>query len=127
MPNIAALVEKALLHHHKRRFRLHAWVVMPNHVHTLIEMGETPLTKIVQNWKSIVAVEANKVLARSGPFWRPDYWDHYMRNAEQKRKTMRYIENNPVKAKLCRAPKDWPFSSARFRDQQTCELTLPSQ
>jgi REP element-mobilizing transposase RayT len=125
--NIAALVEKALLHHHERRFRLLAWVVMPNHVHALIEVGETPLTKIIQNWKSIVAVEANKMLVRRGPFWQPDYWDHYMRDVEQTRKTVRYIENNPVKAKLCRAAEDWPFSSVRFRNPQTGELKLPSQ
>jgi putative transposase len=125
--SLAALVEKALFHHHEKRFRLIAWVVMPNHVHALIEVGETPLTKIVQNWKSIVALEANKALKRSGPFWQPDYWDRYMRDAEQIRKTVRYIENNPVSAKLCRAAEDWPFSSARFRDPQTFELKLPPQ
>jgi hypothetical protein len=39
-----------------------------------------------------------------------------MRNEEQERKAVHYIENNPVKAKLCRAPEEWQFSSARFRD-----------
>ena len=50
-----------------------------------------------------------------------------MRDAEQTVKAVRYIENNPVKAKLCRAPEDWPFSSARFRNPQTRELKLPQQ
>jgi hypothetical protein len=48
-----------------------------------------------------------------------------MRDEEQRRKAIRYIENNPVKSKLCRAPEEWPFSSARFRDPQTRELNLP--
>jgi hypothetical protein len=48
-----------------------------------------------------------------------------MRDEAQKIKAIRYIENNPVKAKLCRAPEEWPFSSARFRDPQTRELKLP--
>ena len=40
-----------------------------------------------------------------------------MRDEEQERKAVRYIENNPMKAKLCRENDDWLFSSARFRDQ----------
>jgi len=48
--------------------------------------------------------------------WQREYWDTFMRNEEQERKDIQYIENNPVKAKLCRAAKEWLFSSARFRD-----------
>jgi REP element-mobilizing transposase RayT len=124
-PRIGALVEQAILFHRGRRFELLAWVVMPNHVHTLVQVGQTPLTRIVQNWKSIVAVGANKLLGRMGRFWQPDYWDRRMRDAEQTSKAVRYIENNPVKAKLCRAPEAWSFSSARFRNPQTRELKLP--
>ena len=125
-PRIAALTEIAMFHHHGRRFRMLAWVIMPNHVHTLIEIGTVPLSKIVQNWKSIVAVEANKLLKRTGSFWQPEYWDHFMRDAEKTPKAIRYVENNPVRANLCRLPEEWPFSSARFRDPQTRELKLPS-
>jgi REP element-mobilizing transposase RayT len=124
-PQIAALMENALRFHHGSRFDLLAWVVMPNHVHALIRVGYTPLSDIIQNWKSIVAVKANKLLGRTGDFWQLDYWDTFMRDEAQTRKAIRYIENNPVKAKLCRAPEEWPFSSARFRDPQSRELNLP--
>jgi hypothetical protein len=40
-----------------------------------------------------------------------------MRDEGQERKAVRYIEHNPVKAKLCRVYGQWPFSSARFRDE----------
>jgi hypothetical protein len=50
-----------------------------------------------------------------------------MRDEKQKLRAMRYIENNPVKADLCHASEEWPFSSARFRDPQTRELKLPPQ
>jgi hypothetical protein len=40
-----------------------------------------------------------------------------MRDAEHEQKTVRYIENNPTKAKLVLDPKDRPWSSARFRDE----------
>jgi hypothetical protein len=67
----------------------------------------------------------HKLLGRTADFWQLDYWDTFMRAEAQTRKAIRYIENNPVKAKLCRAPEAWPFSSARFRDTQTRELKLP--
>ncbi len=49
---------------------------MPNHVHALIKVGNVPLSKIIQNWKSIVAVKANQLLGRTGDFWQLDYWGH---------------------------------------------------
>ena len=125
-PRVAALMENVMRFHHGQRFELLAWVVMPNHVHALLEIGDnTSLSKIIQNWKSISAVAANKPLGRSGEFWQDDYWDTFMRDEEQTLKAVQYIENNPVKAKLCRLPEAWPFSSARFRDPQTRELKFP--
>jgi len=126
-PSIATLVETAMTHHHGERFKMLAWVIMPNHVHALIEVGQVPLSKIIQNWKSLTAVEANKVIERSGRFWQPEYWDRFMRDNEQQQKAVHYIENNPVKAKLCRTAEEWLFSSARFRDPQTRELKIPER
>jgi len=40
-----------------------------------------------------------------------------MRSTEQEKTAIRYVESNPVKAKLCRTAEDWPYSSARFRDE----------
>lgn len=124
-PRVAVLMENAMRFHHGQRFDLLAWVVMPNHVHALFQVGDSaPLSAIMQNWKSISAVAANKLLNRSGDFWQEDYWDTYMRDEEQTRKASCYIENNPARAKLCQTPEAWPFSSARFRDPQTRELKL---
>lgn len=119
---VAEFTESALLHHHGKRFRLLGWVVMPNHVHILIEVWRVPLARIVQNWKSIIAVESNRILQREGRFWQPEYWERFMRDVEQTKKAARYIEANPVKAQLCRAPEDWAFSSARYRNPETMEL-----
>jgi hypothetical protein len=45
------------------------------------------------------------------------YWDTFLRDERQEKMAIRYIEANPVKAKLCRTAEDWPFSSAPFRDE----------
>ena len=69
----------------------------------------------MQSFKSYTAHEANRLIGRRGKFWLDDYFDRYIRNGEHYRKAVAYIENNPVKAKLCSKPEEWPFSSARFR------------
>ena len=50
-------------------------------------------------------------------FWQREYWDTFMRDEEQEKKAVHYIEGNPVKAKLCFAAENWPFGSGRFRDE----------
>ena len=78
---VADEVEKALLHFDGVRYRLLAWVIMPNHMHALVEtMPGFPLDGVIQSWKSFTAKQVNKILDRSGQFWMPDYFDRYIRN-----------------------------------------------
>lgn len=112
-PRIAELVEAALLFFDGERYAMHAWVVMPNHVHALFtSMGGWSLSHIVGSWKSFTSKEANKLLRRAGQFWQADYFDRYARNEHHFARVIEYIESNPVKADLCPTTSDWPFSSA---------------
>jgi hypothetical protein len=70
--------------------------------------------------KSFTSREANKLLERRGQFWMEDYFDRYVRNYQHFQNAIRYIENNPVKAKLCLRPEDWPFGSASRRAELKC-------
>jgi REP element-mobilizing transposase RayT len=109
-----ALVENALLFFDAERYHVHAWVVMPNHVHTLLTptTGHS-LSDIVGSWKSFTAKQANELLGRAGQFWQEDYFDRFIRDEEHYARAVEYIEMNPVKAGLCTRPEEWPFSSAR--------------
>ena len=112
-PEIAALVEDAFLHFDGKRYRLLAWVVMPNHVHVMAEMFEGfLLEKVVQSWKTWTAKCANRILGRDGAFWGRDYHDRYIRDEEHLAWAKSYIEENPTKARLCPAPEKWRWSSA---------------
>ena len=114
--DIARVVEGALFHFDRQRYRLLAWCVMPNHVHALIETREGfPLADVLHSWKSFTSHEANKLLQRSGAFWQREYLDRFVRNAEHFENVITYIEENPVKAGLVKFKTDWPWSSARFR------------
>ncbi len=123
-PELAGLVEGALRYFHGVRYTLEAWVVMPNHVHVLVTQKDVPLGRVVGSWKSYIANKANRALGRTGQFWDEDYWDTYMRDEAHETRTRRYIESNPVKACLAREPAQWPWSSARFRDE-FARLILP--
>jgi putative transposase len=115
-PEIAGLVQDALLHFDGSRYRLLAWCVMPNHVHALLETLEAfALGVVVQSWKSFTAKAANEALGRSGQFWMADYFDRYIRNADHFARTLAYIEGNPVRAGLVATAGEWPWSSARMR------------
>jgi REP element-mobilizing transposase RayT len=117
-PRIALLVQNALLNLDGTLYRLIAWVIMPNHLHMLIQtMSGHAISDIMQSIKSFTAHEANKMLGRKGHFWFKEYFDRYVRDDRHFQATVRYIEENPVKARLCKKPEDWKFSSAGYRKE----------
>lgn len=113
-PAVAKLVAGALTFFAGDRYELRAWVVMPNHVHVVVwPRPGWSLSKILHSWKSYTANEANKLLHRQGqPFWQVESFDHLIRNDQDMARCCAYTVNNPVKARLCAHPEDWPWSSA---------------
>jgi adenine-specific DNA methylase/REP element-mobilizing transposase RayT len=110
-PEIARVVRDALEHFDKSRYDLHAWVIMPNHVHVLVtpRPGCT-LSSILHAWKSFTANEANEMLGRQGSsFWQRESYDHLVRNEKEFCHFLEYIRQNPVKARLCSQPEEWPY------------------
>jgi REP element-mobilizing transposase RayT len=116
-PCIAQVVQENLWHHDGVKYRLLAWVIMPNHIHALIEIWDVPLGEVLKSWKSYTAKVVNKLLNRTGMFWEDDYFDRYLRDDDHYRRVVRYIENNPTKAGLAKVPSEWPWSSARYRGE----------
>jgi REP element-mobilizing transposase RayT len=113
---IAAIVQESLLHSDAMRYKLISWVIMPNHIHCLIKpISNWSLSETMKRFKSYTAHEANKALGKSGKFWQEDYFDRYIRNLEHFENTVTYIENNPVKARLCKKVSEWKYGSAFSR------------
>ena len=112
-PNVARIVADALNHFNGDRYTLHAWVIMPNHVHALTTpAAAVTLSSIMHSWKSFTAKQANGLLERTGQFWMEETYDRVMRNRKEVIATKAYIEQNPVVAGLCDAAVHWPWSSA---------------
>ena len=114
MPEIANLIADSLRYRESplNQCHLHAWVVMPNHVHVLIT-PLIPVSKLMQSLKRFTATEANRILQRTGsPFWQDESYDRLVRNGQEFERIVRYIELNPVISGLAPSPEQFPWSSA---------------
>jgi len=112
-PNHANIVAESLRAFVGERYDLHAWCVMPNHVHALITLQEAfPLGDTIRSWKNFTARRINLARGAGGRFWAPDYFDRYMRDEADFENSIAYIENNPVIARLVARADEWLWSSA---------------
>lgn len=116
-PDVAAQVEQVLRAEDGQAYVLRAWTLMPNHVHLVVDVWQTPLSRLLHRWKGRSSRAANQVLGRRGVFWERKYFDTLIKDEAHLRKAVRYTENNPVKAGFARDPKAWEWSSARWRDE----------
>jgi len=111
--SILRIVLDSWLQFDQARYQLHAWVIMPNRVHVLLQTIEpNSLSSVVKSWKSFSAGRINGLLSRQGALWQREYWDRFIRNEEHYVSAIAYIHENPVKAGLVSRSKDWPWSSA---------------
>ena len=77
------------------RYRLHAFVVMPNHVHVLAELsGDFTLPEILKSWKGFSARQINKKLGASGALWQAESFDRLIRSEAHYYRVLEYIEKN---------------------------------
>jgi putative transposase len=102
--------------------RVHAYVVMPEHVHLLLSEPERePLSKALQ----VLKVSVSK-LSSEKPFWQDRYHDFNVFATDKFIEKRRYIHRNPVTRGLVEHPEDWPHSSYlsyRDRRQRTVHIS----
>jgi len=128
-PEVAALVEDAILRRYAELYGLWAYVVMANHLHLLLRprpmippqegapSAFVPLKMITKRIKGYTARDANRILKRTGQhFWQQESFDHWPRDEDEFFRIISYIENNPVKAGLVQHPEEWRWSSAAERN-----------
>jgi putative transposase len=114
---VAELVELILLSADGHDYRMLAWVVMPNHIHFVVDVWDVPLAKLIGGWKGKSSRLANGLLHRGGKFWQEDYYDTLVRDESHLQRAIRYTEQNPVKAFLANTAREWPWCSAHHRDE----------
>lgn len=99
--------------HVLRDTRMLAWVLMPDHAHWLIQLGEADnLNALASRLKSASARGANRRLLRNGPLWARAFHDHALRADEDLLRSARYVIANPIRAGLVERVGDYPFWNA---------------
>ena len=99
-PEFAAIVAESLLKFDGERYHMERFVVMPNHVHLLVQMrAGWGLREQCESWMRFTGRKINSLRDAEGEFWSEPF-DHIVRSAEQFEYLKQYIVENPGKAKL---------------------------
>lgn len=107
------LVLDACRHFDGQRYVLWAAVVMPDHVHLLLQPREQApgkwwsLSSILHSIKSYTAKQINALLERKGAVWQDESFDRIVRDEDEFLEKWNYIRNNPVKSGLAHAAEEW--------------------
>jgi putative transposase len=104
----ARLMQATLHHYAEKDFILHAYVIMPDHLHLLITPAES-LEKAVQLIKGGYSFRAKRELDWKFDIWQPGFTDHRIRDEEDWQRHLEYIRTNPVEARLVEDPVLYEF------------------
>ena len=113
LPEIAAITLDSLNFNSNTlgHFELHAYVIMPNHLH-LLATPAVSLPKLTKSLREITSKRAGAILhLRGTPFWQSESHHHPVSSAHFE-KVKAYIEQNPVRAGLSTGPRRFPLGRA---------------
>ncbi|NOQ87988.1 MAG: transposase [Gammaproteobacteria bacterium] len=90
-----------------------SWVVMPDHLHWLIQLNDKyDLPAVVKRFKAMSALSINQHLNRTGQVWQKAYYDRSLRQEDDVKQVSRYIVANPLRAGLVENIGDYPHWDA---------------
>jgi hypothetical protein len=92
-----------LRHYDETGYTLHAYVIMPDHLHLLLTPFES-VEKSVQLFKGGFSFRAKSELEWKGEIWQPGFTDHRIRDEEDWNRHLEYIRKNPIEARLALDP-----------------------
>ena len=121
----ASIVRDALLHFEGQRYWLHAWCIMPTHVHVVVVPSPAfRMSQILHTWKSFTSHAINRKLGRHGAVWQRESFCHGIRTEDDLKSAIAYTINNPVKDGLVDSAEKWPWSSATDAHQIAAGLSF---
>jgi REP element-mobilizing transposase RayT len=99
-PKLADAVTENLQHFNNGRYLLHAWCVMPNHVHVVFTPSDgESLDRILHSWKSYTSHVASRIVGTT-TLWAREYFDRVIRDERHFVNAVAYVRGNPAKAGL---------------------------
>ena len=113
----------------KHRASCHGFVVMPDHVHALLTVAiDSHISTFLHAWKKTSSYRIKHFYAQEltkyheacpddCTIWQASFYDHNVESDEKFNEKIEYMHTNPVTAGLCTTILDWPWSSARFYEE----------
>lgn len=96
----------------KANFELIAWVVLPDHIHMIIDPKENNLSTLMKKIKLSFSMKCLKEQnLKSGKVWQNRFWDHIIRDQNDMNRHIDYIHYNPVKHQVINSPFEWKYST----------------
>jgi len=92
---------------------LHAFCILPNHVHLVLCPGPKGLSKFMQSLKSNSAKNLRTVRGLENFRWQTGFYDERIRDSNQRSSAMAYVQGNAMKHRLVSEIIDWPWTSLR--------------
>ena len=127
LPHAREILRAAVIETRKRLpFTIHAWVLLPEHIHCLwtLPEGDQDFSKRWALIKRSVSKHACHLVTREGgvehhvrqrhrenPLWQQRFWEHAVRNDEDFKAHMDYVHYNPLRHGLVERVEDWPYST----------------
>ncbi len=113
------LLHEAIESKLKKPTFLLAWVVLPDHLHVIVDPGECDSSILMRQFKLSFSTRYRKRTGvREGRVWQYRFWDHQIRDERDLKRHLDYIHYNPVKHGLASSPFEWRLSSIHsFREQ----------
>lgn len=89
-----------------------AWVIMPDHLHWLVELQRGSLAELMCRIKSRSSCSINLMRGEQGRVWQRGYYDRALRRDEDLKDAARYVVMSPLRAGLVKRVADYPLWDA---------------
>ena len=111
---VARLFLEMLIHYRGQGcYRLHDFVLMPEHFHLLLTPAETlSVEQVVQRIKGGFSYRVKKELGFPGEVWERSFTNHRIHDLDDYAAHRHYIELNPLRRRLCSLADEYAYSSA---------------
>jgi putative transposase len=106
--NAELFIETLQRYRREDNYRMHAFVVMPDHIHLLITPQGTTLERVMGLIKGGFSYRLGSKL----PVWQRGFTDHRIRDDSDFEIRREYIHQNPVRARIVERPEAYLYSSA---------------
>jgi REP element-mobilizing transposase RayT len=101
-------------------FILYAYCLMDNHVHLVLKENKDNISHIMKRINTVYAIYFNKKYQQSGHFFQDRFKSEVIEGEPYLLAAIRYIHNNPLKARLVKVPEDYKWSSySEYLNNQT--------